>query len=159
MMISSKIYSKWMEKTQRQKIKGILKHVKPKGKVLDVGCGPGFLEEYVEAVALDSDPENLEKVKGEKVLADANNMPFKDKAFDTIFCIDTIHKIKNTSEILRVLKNNGLLIVSIFCNKYNYKEKTKWLKNIFKNLKIEKSFLIKTENEWDTVLILKNNFP
>lgn len=154
-MLSSKIYSKWMEKIQKQKIEEILKQVKPKGKVLDIGCGPGFLEEYIDAIALDSDPENLEKIKGEKVLADANDMPFKDKTFDTVFCIDTVHMIKNISEILRVLKDNGLLIVSTFCNEYNYKEKTEWLKNLFKGLGIEKSFLVRTKHEWDTVIIFK----
>ena len=153
-MMIEEIYEDWMKETQRKKIKEILKKVKPYRRILDVGCGPGFLEEFLpEAVALDKNQDYLDKIKGEKVLADANKIPFKSE-FDTVFAIDIIHLIKNTDELKRVLKKDGQLIVTIFCNKNNFEEKSKWLKNIFKDMKIKEEFIVKTEKEWDYVLVL-----
>ncbi len=54
------IYEDWMKETQKEKIKEILNNVEPRGRILDVGCGPGFLEEFLpEAVALDKYPKYL----------------------------------------------------------------------------------------------------
>jgi len=156
-MLTEKIYDKWMKETQRKKIQEILKQVEVVQPVLDIGCGPGFLEEFIEAVATDIDEENLAKVKGKKILADGNNLPFEPESFSTIFCIDTIHFIKEPKKLLKFLKKDGKLIVGQFCNQHNHKEKLLELKNKFSNIKIEKEFLIKTEKEWETVLVLSNN--
>lgn len=126
-MFYSKIYPKFMEETQKQKIREILEQVEVKGNILDIGSGPGFLEEFLpEAVAVDIDLENLREIKKEKVIATGDLLPFKKQTFDIAFCIDTIHKIENTSDIKSVSKK---LVVSIFCNKHNFEKKKKWLKD------------------------------
>ena len=138
-----------MKESQSQKIKQILEKVKPEGKILDVGSGPGFLEEFVDAVATDVDLENLKKARGKKVLCTGDALPFKDKSFDWLFCLDTVHKLKNTSDLKRVGKN---LVVSLFCNENNAEEKMEELKAMFPCHK--QSFFVKTEREWDAVVIL-----
>ena len=154
-MFCDKIYPRWMRNVQKKKIKNILDNVKISGKILDLGSGPGFLEELVEGdiIAIDIDIENLKKAKVLKVLANGDYLPFK-KVFDVIFCIDILHLLKNIDDIGDVLKKNGKIIASIFCNEHNFEEKSKWLKGLFKDFKIEKKFLIKTEKEWDFVLVV-----
>ena len=153
-MMMEKIYSEWMGDTQRKKITEILTKVEVKGRVLDIGAGPGFLEEFVDAIAVDIDLENLKIAKGKKILADGNNLPFKEETFDTIFCIDTIHLIENNHYIEDLLKKDGRLIVSLFCNEYNFKDRMDYLKGLF-SLEIEKEFTIRTKKEWDAVVVFK----
>lgn len=154
MMIES-IYSDWMGETQRDKIRQILKKVEASGRVLDVGAGPGFLEEFIDGVvAVDVDIDNLKKSNGTKILADGNRLPFPEKSFDTIFCIDSIHLIENTDDIEGVLKDGGKLIVTLFCNKYNSRERLEYLKSLF-SLDVEKEFVVETEKEWDAVVVFR----
>lgn len=158
--ISSKIYKNWMKETQEEKIKQILKQIKPKGRILDIGCGPGFLEELLEnkIFAMDIDKKNIKKCKGIRVIADGNYMPFKDKSFNTVFCIDTIHRFnieKFPVFMKRLLKPNGILIVSTFCNKYDASQKMNWLKNVLYGFEIEKEFFARTDWEMDAVVVAK----
>jgi len=151
-MISRTIYSSWMANTQREKIAQLLQELKPEGRILDVGAGPGFLEEQLQAVATDIDLENLKKAKGLKVLCSGDELPFKQKSFDWVFCIDTVHLLKGVDELERVSK--GTVVLTAFCNQNNFEHKIEWLKHLTK-LKIEKEILIKTEKEWDAVLVLR----
>ena len=146
-MISRTVYDKWMERTQMEKIEKILEHVKPEGSVLDVGSGPGFFERFVDAVATDIDIENLRKTEGLKMLCSGDKLPFKDKSFDWVFCIDAVHNLRNADELKRVGKK---LVVSLFCNEHNAEERLKELYNIGDG----ETFIVKTEKEWDAVLVL-----
>lgn len=152
-MFSEKIYANWMSDIQREKIKGILEFITPRGRVLDLGCGAGFLENYIkDMIALDIDLLNLKKTDNLKVLADGNNLPFKDETFDLVFCIDTLHILKEEREIRRVLTDKGEAVVSLFCNKYNIGEKFKTLKKMFKEWRIKEEFFVGKE-EMDAVII------
>ncbi len=156
-MLTDEIYENWMGPTQRKKILKILKEVKiPKSaKVLDIGCGPGFLEEKIPwAVAVDINTEYLEKIKGEKILASGDELNFSQE-FDFVFCIDIIHLLKNPKKVIDYLKPGGLLIATIFCNENNYKERFENLKELFSGLKLEKEFLVKEEKEWDAACIFR----
>lgn len=153
MAISSKIYAEWMREIQGEKIKGILEHVVPGGRILDVGCGAGFLEEqFRNACAVDIDLENLKKAGAKKVLASGDALPFKSKIFDIIFCIDAIHLMRNREEFGRVLSNRGRAVISMFCSEYSKQNKLQWLKNEFKNWKIEKAFFVGSK-ELDAVIV------
>lgn len=165
-MFLDKIYGRWMAAMQKEKMEKILEEVgleNLEGKnILDVGSGPSFLSgifrkslKNVSVVSCDIDLENLTKTKGLRVLASGNFLPFR-KVFDFIFCIDTVHLLDGKGigkEFAGILKDNGLLIISAFCNRYNSGEKMKRLEGLLGGLKIEKRFIARTENEWDAVVV------
>ena len=159
-MFTGKIYETWMGGNQEEKIKEILKNVQPQKRILDIGCGPGFLEQFIkETFLVDIDLENLKKAgcDGNKVLADGSHLPFKDRSFKTIFCIDTIHLLnteKITGEIKRALAD-GMAIITTFCNEYNKSEKMSELKTPFEDFTIEREFFAGT-SEIDAVIVVRN---
>lgn len=99
-----------------------------KGSVLDVGCGPGLLvKEFagrskkfsVAGIDISLDALRLAKknCKGMKntsfVAGSANQLPFKDKAFDMVVCKDSLHHFNNPKgairEMERVTKRGGVI--------------------------------------------------
>jgi|Deesub1362A_J573_1020465.scaffolds.fasta_scaffold00057_14 SAM-dependent methyltransferase len=145
-----------MKNAQETKIKDILKKVKPEGRVLDIGAGPGFLSQFVPVLSVDIDLPNLKKAKGARILADGRNLPFKDECFSTIFCIDTFHLLDNSDELMRVLKPNGKAVISAYCNKYTRIEKLKALESVFNNYKIVSKFIVGKE-ELDAVVVVEKH--
>jgi SAM-dependent methyltransferase len=155
-MLSRKLYKDWMAETQRAKLKQIVSRAKPKGRILDVGAGPGFLEELLpSAIATDVDLENLKLVKGLKVKASGDALPFRNGSFDTVLCIDTVHLLKGVNELESAVKTNGRLIVSAFCNPANCQQKMAELKAIFQQVKLVDEFFAETPSEWDAVLVIR----
>lgn len=165
-MFLDKIYGRWMAATQREKLEKMLEEIGTEnleGKnILDVGNGPGFLDEMLRkslksgsVVSCDTDIVNLKKAKGLRVLASGNFLPFR-KVFDFIFCVDTVHLLDGKEigkEFAGILKDNGQLIISAFCNKYNSEEKMKRLEGLLGGFNIEKRFIARTEKEWDAVIV------
>lgn len=99
-------------------------------KLLDVGCGRGVYSiefaKHCSVYGIDSSDKLLHECKQNAydadidvslVLADAQNIPFKDKTFDKIVMIEILEHIPNThktlKEISRILKDNGSLCISI----------------------------------------------
>lgn len=97
--------------------------------VLDVACGNGYGSSLLNqagsnlVVGVDSSPEAInyaQKNYAEKGLkfikANALNLPFNKKTFDIVVSLETIEHLDNPDkflrEIKRVLRNNGLLILS-----------------------------------------------
>ena len=101
------------------------------------------------AIFTDNNVAYLRAFNGLRVLADANALPFRDKSFDTVLCIDFVHLMKKKKELARVGKS---LIVSAFCSEFNCKQKLEWLKGSFG--KAEQEFLVKAKNEWDAVIVI-----
>jgi len=98
-----------------------------KGTVLDVACGSGYGSSIINrhsrvdyVVSMDIEIELLEYGKRvfkiEAVEADALNLPFRNKSFDTVVTLETIEHLSNPKkfikQIRRVLKDNGILILS-----------------------------------------------
>ena len=91
--------------------------------ILEIGCGiGGFLEfrKNKEIVGVDINPELVEECKSKGLsaeLMDYDILPFDDKKFNSVLLdnvlehIDTPNKI--LSEINRVIKPNGKLVVSV----------------------------------------------
>ena len=97
---------------------------------LEIGCGSGPVSKHiskkyeVKVVGTDVDKDQIKLAKENSknlrnitfLVADATNLPFKDKSFDIVISINVLHHIYNwmdaLKEINRVLKNGGYLILA-----------------------------------------------
>ena len=115
--------------------------IKPGDKILDVGCGKGFLiydftqvVPGVEVTGIDISEyaiENVvEGVKDRVQVGKADALPFADKSFDLVISINTLHNLysyeldKALREIERVGKKNKYICVESYRNE---EEKTNLL--------------------------------
>lgn len=113
----------FMQKERCQVLRNFLKE--ENGNILVVGCGSwqemSIINSKAKATGIDISKVAIEKAKKQfpqfnfKV-ADATNLPFKDKEFDCVICSEVIEHIKNRSkalsEINRVLKKDGTFIIT-----------------------------------------------
>lgn len=100
-------------------------------KVLDLGCGNGrFYKDFVSKGAnyfgVDPSVEMIKICKnnypqGDFRVAYGNELPFKEEYFDKIFSIAVLHHIPSIfsrkeflKEIKRVLKKNGLIVLTVW---------------------------------------------
>jgi len=107
--------------------------LKAESKVLDVGCAKGFmLHDFAQLITgiqiagIDVSSyaiENaLEPVKPYLKVADARTLPYKDKSFDLVISINTIHNLekdelaKALQEIERVSKGKSFITVDAYRN-------------------------------------------
>lgn len=101
----------------------IITHTRKESELLDIGCGTAFKliplsKHFSEITGIDISHEMIEAarysiakydINNIKLLhGDSNNLPFKAKSYDVITCMLTRWNIK---EIVRVLKQNGTLII------------------------------------------------
>ena len=115
-------------------------------KVLDLGCGSGRFsetmeEKNIEYVGTDNSEKFIEIAKKRYpnlkfLLAEAKNLPFPENYFDKVYAIALFHhlpskeyRIQVLKEIKRVLKKEGLLILTV----WNLWQKRKTKKLIFKH--------------------------
>ncbi len=110
-------------------------------KILDIACGEGYgtlllslkakhitgadiNEETIKKAVIKYKRDNLNFIHSEII-----NLPFPEQSFDTITCFETIEHTINHQEVIkelkRVLKNDGVLIIST-PDKKNYSEKNNY---------------------------------
>ena len=98
-------------------------------KILEIGCGTGrvlkgLANEKYDIVGCDLDFNSLESINANKKYrvfrSDIRNMPVRESTFDAVLCfgvltciedISVIHRI--LSDINNILRNNGILIISL----------------------------------------------
>lgn len=103
--------------------------------VTDLGCGDGFLLKSLEkkfnnikTFGIDIVPSVLELrkfLRAEIKVADIRNTGFPNEFFDIIFCLDVLEHFENLEqpvrEIKKIIKPNGLLIISLPTESFFYK--------------------------------------
>ncbi len=99
-------------------------------KVLDVGCGAGFLsnelaKQNLQVTGVDLSPDSLRVAAEYDVTkkvhyqtADAYRLPFADQSFDVVTSLDFLEHVDRPADVIkefsRVLKPNGLFIFHTF---------------------------------------------
>ena len=112
------MFSKFLKKigltskiTRRELGKFVGKY-RDSGLTLDLGCGSAYYKKYFpNRIGFDIQPgPNVD------VVGDIHNLPFEDEKFDNILCTEVLEHLHSPqiaiSEIKRVLKNNGKIILT-----------------------------------------------
>jgi len=106
---------------------------KPQDRVLNIGCFNGALEYYylngkvLEFHGIDVNKDAIDQAKNwsTEILGSGNNfqvaaaekIPFPDESFDKVLCLDVFEHVndekKTASEIYRILKPGGVLVLSV----------------------------------------------
>jgi len=175
MGISSLIYDSWMREAQFRKYSGIFPMLERagvdfSGKALDVGMGTGLFEDYLSGKGVQMQFNGIEpdeqmireaKKKGYKIAqGTAEELPFKDKSFDFVVCLDTIHLIKDQekalSEALRVLKKNKFLLLSHYCNTFTKNDVIKKMDALTNGLElVDKKIVGQSDSELAVAYLVK----
>ena len=151
----SKGYEELYGAEQLNKARIILDNIKPRKNqtLLDIGCGSGSFLELCECIKIGIDPsfKLLKKAKSFVVQGKAESLPFKDKSFDFVVSITSMHNFENIDkaiqEISRVAK--GKVLISLLRKAKNFGKISK---------KLEENFLIKKVilEKKDAIFVLNN---
>lgn len=117
----------------QERVKNILKGLRPRspgGKLLDVGCGTGFIINLVkdlfdEIHGIDITEDMLKRVdtSGNVTLhrGQVEKMPFADASFDFVTAYAFLHHVENTelilAEVYRVLRPGGIFYIGLDPNR------------------------------------------
>jgi ubiquinone/menaquinone biosynthesis C-methylase UbiE len=128
--VTARIYDVRYAEEQTAKIKAALKHMKNKSEaILDVGCGTGVLFSHTAEktriiVGLDISRKSLMEARTRArmytnvslVWADADNMPLREKVFDSVFAMTLIQNAPTPAETLkeirRVARDDALIVIT-----------------------------------------------
>ena len=114
-----------------------------KSKILDIGCGKGFMlydfERLIPGIGIIgidiskyAIKNSIPSIKKKLILGNCTNLPFKDNSFDLVISINTIHNLPITKceraikEITRVTKKNGFITVDAYKNKIEKERMFMW---------------------------------
>ena len=100
------------QKITRKNLERLLKPYATDKRTLDVGSGGSSYHRFFpNRLTVDIDP-----ARNPEVVADAQNLPFKDEEFEVVLCTEVLEQVKNPfiveQELRRVTKKGGMLILS-----------------------------------------------
>ncbi len=152
--IIAKSYNGLYKEEQLEKLRIIKDYIKIKNnyKLLDIGCGTAISTNFFKCstFGLDNSFNMLKQGRGDLVNGSAENLPFKDKAFDIILCVTSIHNFGNPkkaiNEIKRVKKDKSQVVITLLKKSKNYNRIKAIIK---KKLNITKE----TDSKKDTIFI------
>lgn len=99
-----------------------LRHIPAGARVLDIGCGDGFVttplfRHGIDVTGIDVDETALASVEAKTIVGSAEALPFADHSFDVVLSFGVLcildHPDKALAEIARVLKPGGTAIIDI----------------------------------------------
>lgn len=82
-------------------------------KILDVGCGNGYFTYYFNKYSknvfgIDSSPTMIKMNPCKNIKAgDAENIPYRNKSFDIVFCSNLLHHVKNAEKVISEMKRTS----------------------------------------------------
>lgn len=126
---------------QEEKFRRIEGHIGSVKKILDVGCGTGFLLEKISrfadlVVGVDISKRMVEEAKSRNegvflVLADADRLPFMNSIFDVVVSFTLLQNMpdpkRTISEMGRVVKDDGRVVLTVLEKKCTPSEVESWL--------------------------------
>lgn len=117
-----------------ESFKTIKNWLEGKKKIVDLGCGIGYLTSFLGATGIDNDPlvfeiakKNFPKTKF--IPTDITSLPFKNRLVDAFVCYNILEHLnkeerkKLFEEIKRTLKKDGILIAA-------YADETFWFNRL-----------------------------
>ena len=136
---------RYNSKYWNQVVKDIAEYYKLKSgdKILDIGCGKGFmlydfskLNPKFEIFGLDISEyaikNCIEPLKGKLQVGNAISLPYPDNHFDLVISINTHHNldgediIKAFNEVERVTKKNSFIVLDAYSNEKEKEELINW---------------------------------
>ena len=103
-----------------ERVEIIKQYYNPDGKILDMGCGNGYVLDRLkgEKTALDFSDDELKACSMYKTIRHDLNMPLKTNVkYDTILYLDVLEHLINPEQAIQTavehLKSRGLFIVSV----------------------------------------------
>lgn len=189
--------SKYANETYAKSLKLMEQELSLSSKVLEVGTGTGLIsfaiaDKVKSITAIDYSPEMIKiansKLKGTDVyniefkVNSATNIEQKGKSFDVIIAFNVLHLLpepeKALQEIIRLLADNGKIILPTYCHGQNlktrfvstimsltgFKAENKWSLKQFREfvaqngLTIEKEEVIKDKISLSFIVASKNQF-
>ena len=118
----------------RVREKPFLNIINHSGALLDVGCGLGYFTNMLAKRGIQCDGIDIDKkcidyctkhMEGRYKVGDVTNMPFPNSGFDSVLCSEVLEHIPNDKELLaeiyRVLKPEGIAVISVPCSEGIFK--------------------------------------
>ncbi len=99
-------YEELYREEQEKKITLIKENfqINKEDKVLDLGCGPGFMNLDCELYRVDPSEKLLDMAEGKKVLACAEDLPFPDNTFDKVISVTAMQNFSNLEKAVKEMK-------------------------------------------------------